>query len=534
MCEQRLTPEQRLCYDGAHSIEEIRMRYAVNILILLTIISLGVSCTRSSVDNEPPSECSPYILNEDYEGPTRMLLGIGEGAITAVRLRGLEPEKFASLATVAGPTDIKGLLAMVRVWLNSFDQWEQDGAVEMRRQLLTDLFTAMGNPLYDNPDSKLYPPGVTAENFQPFEPVTVNGIISPDNPDGSLPAVTFVGADDVPIIFALAIDQNQNGVRDAGEPIILHLEEPFDDANENGIYDQGEEFSDYGIDQVDGTSDYGEGNGIYDVSPIAETYLTFDPAIAIAGSLEYVFEGSLYSDIGTRNPWGFQTLNEDLFARLGAETSGATGRYCIEDVAATYTDYLWEETYPLTRPFIAERFVWMQSPSNDDEILHRAESDNKSLRIRRMIQALYFLQARVPNWLLTDNEKDGQPLFERHELATSFGFSVRYTISLPPGYYRDRNRWKTYPVMYVFPERGVSVESWKELHNYQNYLTYNNFGSQILIVTLDPQPDALANQGYSFFTGPVDLTEGDGRIDEGALLSELMDHIENKYRANRN
>lgn len=54
-------------------------------------------------------------------------------------------------------------------------------------------------------------------------------------------------------------DVNNNGLFDHPETFV--------DANSNGRFDAGEPFYDYGLDQLPDTHDWGEGNGVYDVSP---------------------------------------------------------------------------------------------------------------------------------------------------------------------------------------------------------------------------------------------------------------------------
>jgi hypothetical protein len=61
-------------------------------------------------------------------------------------------------------------------------------------------------------------------------------------------------------------DFNGNGVYDEGEP--------FTDDNNNGVWDDAEpeDYYDWGLDGVNSTGDYGEGNGIWD----GETYIDYD------------------------------------------------------------------------------------------------------------------------------------------------------------------------------------------------------------------------------------------------------------------
>jgi hypothetical protein len=156
------------------------------------------------------------------------------------------------------------------------------------------------------------------------------------NPEGQHPVITFCdgsnlrengeidrgvwdpeGRNDLPIEVALAVDINENGKRDRGEPVIRNVREPFEDCGLDGLcnpdepgydpetnpdpagddYDdqfnptgtegnwlrdstdgdpctgQGESFRDTGLDGVMGSAqldeggyDYGEGNGCWDTA----------------------------------------------------------------------------------------------------------------------------------------------------------------------------------------------------------------------------------------------------------------------------
>ncbi len=74
-------------------------------------------------------------------------------------------------------------------------------------------------------------------------------------------------------------DFDGDGVYDVGEPFsddnnngVYDDVEPFDDLNGNGIWDLGEDYDDWGLDGVNSTDDYGEGNGIWD----QEIYIDYD------------------------------------------------------------------------------------------------------------------------------------------------------------------------------------------------------------------------------------------------------------------
>ncbi len=103
-----------------------------------------------------------------------------------------------------------------------------------------------GNGYYDAPNGKY-------DEGEEFWDLDGNGIYNSNDGfyDPARPAEDFV-------------DLNQNGYYD--------VPETFVDANQNGRFDPGEPFYDYGLDQLPNTNDWGEGNGVFDVSP-------YDPAI---------------------------------------------------------------------------------------------------------------------------------------------------------------------------------------------------------------------------------------------------------------
>jgi len=172
-----------------------------------------------------------------------------------------------------------------------------------------------------------------------------------DNPDYR----TLKGAYDPtynhtrPVPFLLAVDFNGNGTRDYHEPIAMNFTERFQDVGSDGcpdpledgvggctatdatgdpngdnyhntdavfgtegnaVWDEGEPYEDYGLDGVDGTGDYGEGDGNYSLNPRLKKLMDasalrwFDTA-AIEDILatDFIFDGgirdALHSLVGT-------------------------------------------------------------------------------------------------------------------------------------------------------------------------------------------------------------------------------------------
>jgi hypothetical protein len=193
-------------------------------------------------------------------------------------------------------------------------------------------------------------------------------------PNNSPWANQFVGASSQPIEVVLAVDYNDNGVRDANEPVIRSPHEPFRDfgadgkrsaaepgyrlgVNEdpsgddydaqfnptgtegNGRRDEGEAFDDFGLDGVANTPedgrkwDFGEGNGVYDEALGLKTMGKTDPrAIAMGWATpkggafkgEAVRRVDLWLDGGTRDLFNFSSSAQSLAGALFAAGKSTT------------------------------------------------------------------------------------------------------------------------------------------------------------------------------------------------------------------
>ena len=509
------------------------------VMVVATIaLPLALSCDRDTYEIDPDPPCSPFIQDEDYEGPTRMLLGFGRGAIIATNLRGQFPDRFGALATIGGPISLAGLIAQVEDLLTDYDNWSDEISRTERLVFMEELFKAFGNPLYFSNDSNYYPPGTSADDFsdpETFEPKTINGFIDRLNPNGSLPVVTFADQIGKPVSFALALDQNQNGVRDLGEPIIIQIHETFTDINGNGVYDLGEVYTDRGLDGIANTFDYGEANGKFDYSQVAKKFFDSDlyeitPKADTENHRNFV--GSFFSDIGVNNPWDFDYVNQILFDRMPDLVSGKQDANCIIDEATILNEYLWDEVYPLNKPFIHERFVWLQTPDSDDSDLDPADETSEPVRTRRLLQALFFLSSRSPNGNLNRREVDSNVIFENHTFISTTAHKIRYSIGLPAGYYDEVSMWKTYPVMYIFPDKGYAPEDFRDILADQGWLADIPHSQQILLVIVDPDGEEFGLEGYSYFTGPAD--QSDNQVNAEELFEEIMTHVEERFRANLN
>jgi hypothetical protein len=140
-----------------------------------------------------------------------------------------------------------------------------------------------------------------------------------------------------PMEVALSVDLNNNGKRDYGEPVINQSSEPFDDFGSDGIpdekepgydpvsnpdpnrddydwlnnpggteknnrFDPGEHFEDVGLDGVASTSDFGEGNGVWDRNPNLEYMFSRSPRKLVEEIDQRMLSRfHLYADAGIRD-----------------------------------------------------------------------------------------------------------------------------------------------------------------------------------------------------------------------------------------
>lgn len=192
------------------------------------------------------------------------------------------------------------------------------------------------------------------------------------NPNGTFPVITFCDgspqqadltpyantwsdqSNNKPMELALAVDYNDNGVRDENEPVIFQGHERYEDLGTDGLanvdepgyqagvnedpngddwnpqynptgtegnlrYDEGEPYEDYGLDGVQGTAsspfDFGEGNGKFDMSPGYKAFLERDSRTVISqdplGTQKEAFDDAalarmdLWTDGGTRDLFNF-------------------------------------------------------------------------------------------------------------------------------------------------------------------------------------------------------------------------------------
>jgi hypothetical protein len=264
----------------------------------------------------------------------------------------------------------------------------------------------------------------------------------------------FVGAHSEPLEVALAVDYNDNGVRDANEPIIRSGHEPFRDwgtdgkpsaqeagyaagVNEdpagddydaqfnplgtegNGHREESEAFDDWGLDGVRDTPsdgkqwDHGEGNGVYDEALGLRTMGKTDPhAIAMgwASPKGGAFKGDaarrvdLWLDGGTRDLFNFGSSAQSLAGALfttGKSTGYITSTRSLPNATrfAANNDFDPGRTAWADLPSVVFHRYGQTEPAADGTInpesgKHVGTAPEIEARLR---SALYFIGSRWPD-----------------------------------------------------------------------------------------------------------------------------------------
>ncbi len=95
----------------------------------------------------------------------RAIGGVSMGAYGAMNIGLGRPGFFNTIASLGGPLDMAYLLKFIAVdMLGNYDNPSPYPNRDTLIDMLKDLTISFGNPVYYNPFSTYYPPGITAEN----------------------------------------------------------------------------------------------------------------------------------------------------------------------------------------------------------------------------------------------------------------------------------------------------------------------------------------------------------------------------------
>jgi hypothetical protein len=488
---------------------------------LSIIIFLFLFISAQPVLSQDPS---PQIKVGKGSPQFRAIAGVSMGGYGAMNIGLSHPGTFATLACLGGPLDMAYLLKFIEVdMIGNYDAGlsypNRDTGIDM----LQDLSISFGNPVYYNPQSTYYPPGVTGENARKSTRL-LNVRDGEHNPDGSLPVITY--GDPYPtdwVEVLLAVDLNGNGKRDPGEPVVRQFHEPFLDLNRNGIYDPDEPFFDVGLDGVSGTGDLGEGNGNYSFNPNHLNYFAQDPLTLVKRIDLSVLQGiNLYLDAGTEDEFQFD-IHTDNFADA------------IENRRLPVRkEWGFPESFPGISHFDEKR-VYVKYEGGHVGF----DKENIGLsfnRAKKGVQGAILVANRFSTLFafVSDHFPGGAYGTDPYEMlrhpskmgVTSFNSPslkrrMKFGMYLPPGYKASASRF--YPVLYLLGGYNMSIAGLANRHvqaALDTLILTQQIQKMVIVI-----PDGLndKNGRGHFYVNQIDKERGDNYRD---YLFDLIDYID--------
>lgn len=422
----------------------------------------------------------------------------------------------------------------------------QDGdgvGLTLRRSLYMraarDLARALSNPALYNPDSPYAPPGVPMSYFdQPAATRCASPLVLEDfydrefNPAGTSPVITFCDGADVPGMNAvfdpagthtdpaevlLAVDLNNNGRRDAGEPVVTNAYEPFTDSGadgldsweepgfdaitnpdpakddyhylrnplgkeRNGEFDAGEPYEDIGLDGVAGTCqhgtapgagvggcyDWGEGNGTWDLSPNVARWYESDILVRMKQLTEAQRRHvSFWFDAGIRD-----FLNNSVSVNTGVGGLMATYQapFGIYDSFPVLTGQTSESAYDFTEIDWAEMpknlYLRYGNPDATEAEINRGDGRHVGTAVQiinRATTAFAWLDKRWPDGDRSETLQGGTIIKDLVHTSPTTGRQSPYGLFLPPGYDAPENAEQRYPVVYFLHGYGQEPQDLVDL-----------------------------------------------------------------------
>jgi len=478
----------------------------------------------------PSLETSSALAGVGRGSPQfRAISGVSMGGYGAMNIGLSHPGYFKTVACLGGLLDMAYLLKyMEKDVLGNYDNFQPYPDRDTLIEMLQDLVISFGNPVYYNPLSTYYPPGITGDNAR--EPTALLNFKDGEyNPDGSLPVITY--EDPVTgnwVEALLALDLNGNGKRDHGEPVLRQFDEPFVDTNGNGMFDPGEDFSDVGLDGVSGTGDYGEGDGEFTSNPHRENFMAEDPLThAKTLTLEVLQNLNLYVDAGTEDEFQFDVHTENF----------------VQTLQERGLDVLIENGFPENFPQISHfeqnRRVYIRYQGghvgfNKENVGLSFKKVGKGIQeailvANRFTTLFAFVSDHFPGGKYGT---DSREMFRYPSKMTAASFysqslkrKMKYGIYFPPGYKRSKSTY--YPVLYLLGGYNMSVSglanSW--MRSALDALIWRGEMQKMIIVI----PDGMnyKNGRGHFFVNQIDRERGDHFMD---YFFDLMTHIDGHFQ----
>ncbi len=413
-----------------------------------------------------------------------------------------------------------------------------------------DMARAMANPAHYNPENPYSPPGVPMA-FMATDATTrcANPVVLRDfhdrefNPDGSNPVITFCdGGDsreglglgvfdpsklhDDPAELLLAVDLNDNGKRDSGEPVITNAFEPFGDVGTDGRADQdepgydavsnpdpahdnfhwqrnalgtegnedfdaGEPFEDVGLDGAAGTCqagqappvnvadcyDFGEGDGMWTLSPNVANWYEYDVVDRIAAMTPDQRDHiRMWFDAGIRDFLNNAVSTNFGVGQLSARFKMPFGMY--DGFAPLVNDGGGENTFDFTTVPWQDlpRHGYVRYGDPDASASQIANGDGRHVGtavqiINRATTAFAWLDKQWPDGDREDNLDGGTLIKDLTFTSPTTGRVSPFGLFLPPGYENPENAGRRYPVVYFLHGYGQEPQDLVDLSAvFANYM----------------------------------------------------------------
>jgi hypothetical protein len=457
----------------------------------------------------------------------RAIGGVSMGAYGAMNIGLGRPGFFNTIASLGGPLDMEYLLKFIEVdMLGNYDNPLAYPNRDTLLNMLKDVTISFGNPVYYNPLSTYYPPGITAQNAR--VPTALFNFKDDLNPHGRRRVITY--EDPAPgdwVEVLLALDSNRNGKRDSGEPVLRQFHEPFRDTNGNGIRDPNESFYDTGLDGVPRTRDFGEGDRVFTYNPNHKNFFAEDPLSRAYGLTFADLQNlNLYIDAGTEDEFQF-----DIHADNFVDTLNDRGLvFRVENG--------FPENFPRISHFDEKR-VYVRYPGGhvgfDKEnigwsfVQAKQGIEGAILVANRFTTLFSFVSDHFAGGSFGTNALELLLYPSKMEVAyftsSSLNRPMKFGIYLPPGYSRSRTSY--YPVLYVLLGYNMSVDGMTNawMKSVLDGLILTGEMQKMIIVI----PDGLnyKNGRGHFFVNQIDQERGDKFKD---YFFDLVTFIDTYYR----
>ncbi len=585
-------------------------RFCAFTAIVFSIVTFVIACS---------DDLSHGGKTRNYQ--FRAISGFSMGSSSAAILGLRHPELFDIVAPLGGAIDFGVLLNFIdkqmlggfcspaqlgkmcpqypgantyetmNVGLPSQGGFRRTGMIEA----FEDLSIALGNSIMFNRSNPYLPPGLTIEDIDRprsefcSNPVRLKGFYDwRFNPDGKYPVITFCEADNPdqenhrgefdptatptqPVEISLAVDLNDNGVRDSGEPVLFQAAERFDDCGQdgvcdkdepgydpetnpdpsgddwnamgnalgtegNGVWDEGEPYLDYGLDGVEGTADspydWGEGNGRYDLNMnLLKAAVETDPARLLTNLTSEQLQGlDFYIDVGVRDHLHFRDTSESFVGRLMAR-----GRKV--DVRDTFRSLLepdYDGAYHISHIDWKNlgRDIFLRYGHEDATEAQLSAGDGGHVgSYDQTLWRFFTICAYVSHrWPDGDYEKLGPEFRSRMDDKSYYseilGMDRQYYVLLPPGY--DERPEVRYPVLYMLHGIGMSATDLTASALFTPDWMSQGILQKFIMVFPDGECQDDCFSG-NFFMNQAGRTLPPRRY-EDSFIQELIPYIDENYR----